>query len=111
MSEAPARVVVLTGAVIAQNGQEVPLVDIPGKGSKRRVTLVAAAVALGGYLTTAAPTAGAAAGFRGPWRTRRRQARGRTRGHEPHPASPVSTQKPWWGVTTVTSEVTARFYV
>ncbi len=63
MSEAPARVVVLTGAVIAQNGQEVPLVDIPGKGSKRRVTLVGAAVALGGYLTTAAPTAGAAAGI------------------------------------------------
>jgi spore germination cell wall hydrolase CwlJ-like protein len=63
MSEAPARVVALTGAVIAQSGQEVPLVDIPGKGSKRRVTLVAAAVALGGYLTTAAPTAGAAAGI------------------------------------------------
>ncbi len=31
MSEAPARVVVLTGAVIAQNGQEVPLVNIPGR--------------------------------------------------------------------------------
>ncbi len=33
------------------------------KGSKRRVTLVGAAMALGGYLTTTAPTAGAAAGI------------------------------------------------
>jgi spore germination cell wall hydrolase CwlJ-like protein len=33
------------------------------KGSKRRVTLAGAALALGGYLTTAAPAAGAAAGI------------------------------------------------
>ena len=31
MSEAPAGVVALTGAVIAQNGQEVTLVNIPGR--------------------------------------------------------------------------------